>query len=208
MKLQLTIEFKTPAHHGSGFGLAGVVDRAVLRSGDGTPYLAGSAIKGKFRFAMLQLLEARREPWCGPPKARWCREAPWCSLCGIFGSPMNPGSAVFEDAFPEETARRVLYAQMEGHASSFHAGGTNIRASTAIDRKRRTVRPQHLFTTETVSAVVRFEGAIDGIQNGAHTRLLGECCKLLTTFGAGGARGLGFCRYEITPAAPPVEKEP
>ena len=45
---QLIIDFESALHHGSGYGLAGLVDRPFLRDGKQMPYLSGAALKGKF----------------------------------------------------------------------------------------------------------------------------------------------------------------
>src|SRR5689334_21675621 len=100
MTLKLSIEFTAAVHHGSGFGLAGVVDRAALRDRQGIPYLTGSAIKGKFRWAALRILRSLGKLACGPPERETCKAAPWCGLCRVFGSPMKPGGAIFADAYP------------------------------------------------------------------------------------------------------------
>src|ERR1017187_1829183 len=147
MTLILIIEFETAMHHGSGFGLAGVVDRAALRDSRGIPYLTGSAIKGKFRYAALRILRSRGEQPCGPPGQEFCKAEPWCALCRIFGSPMKPGTAVFEDAYPCEVG--LIADAIAGERFAAVAPGSEVRTTTAIDRHFRTVRPAHLFSTET-----------------------------------------------------------
>ena len=72
MQLKLIVEFQTAVHHGSGYGLAGVVDRGALRDDEGMPYLAGSGLKGKFRAAVARLIRADQGEPCGPPGKQWC----------------------------------------------------------------------------------------------------------------------------------------
>jgi CRISPR/Cas system CSM-associated protein Csm3 (group 7 of RAMP superfamily) len=68
-----------------------------------------------------------------------------------------------------------------------------------VDRLRRTVRAEHLFSLETVPPLAAFEAEIRGGIDAADETLLRECTLLLNSFGAGGSRGLGACRYEIEP---------
>ncbi|HWZ42332.1 MAG TPA: RAMP superfamily CRISPR-associated protein [Candidatus Saccharimonadales bacterium] len=200
MALRLTIEFDTAVHHGSGFGVAGVIDRAVLRDENGMPYLAGSAIKGKFRFAASRWHRARGLPRCGPPGEPWCNGENACLLCRVFGSPRRPGLAVFEDAYPAPPADAMLRAILKPGRPAVHGGGCEIRSSTAIDRYSRRVRPQHLFSTEVVPPLVHFESSILGDLNEEQTGCVTAASKLLSYFGGDSSRGMGHCRYSIAVA--------
>jgi CRISPR/Cas system CSM-associated protein Csm3 (group 7 of RAMP superfamily) len=199
MDLILRIDFSSGMHHGDGFGIAGVVDRSLLRNSSGEYYLGGSALKGKFRFAALRILETTGErscAWTTPCRGRLCR------LCQVFGSIRHRGAVIFNDAFlcePERTLMRELLAG----ASLLLKGGSALRATTAINRLRRTVQPQHLFTTEVTPPRLRFESRLSG-GIAEHRELLEQCASLLNTFGSGSARGLGFCTYRFSeePALP------
>jgi CRISPR/Cas system CSM-associated protein Csm3 (group 7 of RAMP superfamily) len=202
--LDLTIEFLSPVHHGSGFGVAGVVDRAVLRDHTGMPYLAGSAIKGKFRFAAGQIARAMdaNAELCDPgnnPVGRWCRGQTRCPLCEVFGSPRRAGAAVFCDALPEEDERAILRAQIENSPSVVLSAVAQVRASTAIDRRFRKALTHHLYSTETVPSQVRFHARIEDVPD-KQVELLRNCAVLLNSFGGSSSRGLGSCRFVITEA--------
>jgi CRISPR/Cas system CSM-associated protein Csm3 (group 7 of RAMP superfamily) len=196
MPIKIRIEFETSVHHGSGFGLAGIVDRALLRDENGMPYLAGSALKGKFRFAALQMRSAGVGS-CGGH----CRTEPRCLVCWIFGSTANQGAAVFHDAFPMEPERTILREQIGTVQSEVLAGGSDVRASTAIDRCRGVVKPHHLFSTETLPPLIRFESKLGGRLPEGSVEFLRQCAKLLTHFGGDSARGLGLCRYTVESVA-------
>jgi len=200
MALHLTIEFDTAIHHGSGFGIAGVIDRAILRDEQGMPYLAGSALKGKFRFAASQWLRAKDCARCGPPDKAWCEGEGICLLCQIFGSPRRPGLAAFEDAYPAPPADAILRALIKYSRSPVLAGGSEMRSSTAIDRYSRRARPQHLFSTEVVPPLLRFHAQILGELNPEQTGCMIACARLLAHFGGDSSRGMGLCRYEIEAA--------
>jgi CRISPR/Cas system CMR subunit Cmr4 (Cas7 group RAMP superfamily) len=194
--MRLIIEFSSALHHGTGFGLAGLVDRALLRDQWNMPYLSGAALKGKFRHATLRLLRSTGQTCCGPARAR-CRPGHFCPLCQVFGSALVPGAAVFSDAYPIALDRQFLRAQIEAAVSPVLPGGSDVRASTAISRHSRTVLPQHLFTTEVLPRGLTFEADVGGPLTEAQQLLLCECAKFLTYFGAGSARGLGACQYSI-----------
>lgn len=197
MPLLLSLEFSAPFHHGTGDGVAGIVDRALLRDHDGIPYLSGAAIKGKFRWAALRYLKATGALICQPEEGRTCREPPFCIFCEVFGSPMVRGAAEFGDAYPASPGLEVVREQIKASASILLSGPSDVRASTAVNRYRRTVETEHLFTTEVGLPLVRFEAEIRGRLQAAHVDLLGKCARLLEHFGADSARGLGFCRYTL-----------
>lgn len=201
MLLRLKVEFDTAIHHGSGFGIAGIIDRAVLRDESGLPYLAGSALKGKFRFAAAQLLRSRGLTPCGTARQTWCRTSPVCLLCQIFGSPLQPGEAIFEDAYPATPADSILRAMLNSTRPPVLSAGSDVRSSTAIDRHSRRVRPQHLFSTETVPPLMRFHSYIRGELIAEQVDCLLQSAKLLICFGAGSSRGMGLCRYELREVA-------
>jgi CRISPR/Cas system CSM-associated protein Csm3 (group 7 of RAMP superfamily) len=205
MTLKLTIRFESAVHHASGFSLAGVVDKGFLRDHNGLPCLSGAALKGRFRDAARHILLAdavevcqsgRKPRACGPPGIG---RQEYCRVCQVFGAPALPARVVFTDAKPEPEAYEVMLAQKVNSVSTFHFGATDIRHSTSLDRLRRTVRTEHLFSLETVQPPVVFEAEIRGWMDAADEALLRECALLLNSFGAGGSRGLGACRYEMEP---------
>jgi CRISPR/Cas system CMR subunit Cmr4 (Cas7 group RAMP superfamily) len=186
----LTITFNSSLHHGSGFGLSGLIDRAVLRDGAGIPYLAGSAIKGKLRHASLRVLLSETKPVChtgdGNPG---CAGTGVCALCLLFGSPRREGSLFFTDAYPAgDTARLIEELTHLPRLGGLHRDSTT-RARTSIDRKLGTVRPRLLFSTEVLPEFLVFESEIHG-NMGPHLELLFKACRVVTNFGADGARGL------------------
>ena len=196
MQLKLIIEFQTAVHHGSGYGLSGVVDRGALRDDEGMPYLAGSAIKGKFRHTATRVVRADGDRVCGTPEyPALCRGGNACAVCVVFGSSRLPGAAIFGDAYPCEPERSILKLQIAGSRSAVLPGGSDVRASTAIDRKSGTVLPEHLFSTETIPALVRFESDIEAPEGSVD--LIRECFKLIGRFGGDGARGLGWCTFRL-----------
>ncbi len=198
MSIRFIIELDSALHQGSGYGIAGILDRALLRDHTGMPYIPGSAIKGKFREAAIRILSATRskdEPDpCGVPGKEICKEGPFCAVCTIFGSPMRPGNAIFRDAYPADAEREVLREHLAGGPPSWLPGGTEVRSTTALDRRTGTARKEHLFSTEVLSPLVRFEGEVVGLLDAKAEKLLQHCSMLITTFGGSSSRGLGHGR--------------
>ncbi|MBY0502550.1 MAG: hypothetical protein K2X03_01485 [Bryobacteraceae bacterium] len=192
----MILEFSSPVHHGTGEGIAHLVDRAFRRDSDGVPHLSGAALKGKLRYGALRWMRTTGEgnPECRPEDGRSCREEP-CLFCQVFGSPRGAGRAVFSDCYPREAD---WFRDYSASISSpvLQAGG-EVRTTTAINRRTRTVQPQHLFSTETIPAHVVFEGRISGRLNDAQQQLIRQGACLLNHFGADSARGLGFCRFNL-----------
>ena len=160
------------------------------------PYLAGSSTKGRFRHAVLRLLLAHGEKACqhGDHLAV-CKEEPYCALCQLFGSSYRQGGLIFTDACLEGTARRIWEEIVAAGGSA--SPDAAVRSAVAMDRALRTVRPQLLFTTEALPAGLTFSGRIIG-EAGDKESWLRDACKVLTHFGADGARGLGRCEYRLT----------
>jgi CRISPR/Cas system CSM-associated protein Csm3 (group 7 of RAMP superfamily) len=195
MKIRpLEIRFRTAFHHGSGFGIAGLLDRAVLRDSRGMPYLAGSAIKGKFRHAALRLLLTSGERAChygDNPKN--CGP---CPLCLIFGSRLKPGTLLFSDAFPNEDLQAPLSSLHDTSKALFR--DSHARPGIALDRGLGVTRRHLLFSTETLPPFLAFRGEIRGdLGDSALESLLSQAAQVLTHFGAGSSHGLGSCEYRI-----------
>jgi CRISPR/Cas system CSM-associated protein Csm3 (group 7 of RAMP superfamily) len=198
---KLNIEFETAAHPGSGAGLAGIIDRTVLRDHAGIPYLAGSGIKGKLRYAARRLLasgfpENEKSPCQTPDSALPC-EANLCLICQIFGSPLTQGSVFFSDAYPMDPESGIIWLSRESPGRHTLGGAIGVRATAALDRSRRTARKNHLFTSEVLSPIVRFESRLEG-DVAPFAAFLRACCAISDTFGAGSSRGMGFCAFTLS----------
>jgi CRISPR/Cas system CSM-associated protein Csm3 (group 7 of RAMP superfamily) len=194
---RITIRFESGLHHGSGFGLSGLVDRAVLRDGRGVPYLAASAIKGKLRHATLRVVLSEGEPACQTADGgTWCAETEVCAICTLFGSPRREGGLFFTDAYPSgETGKLLEELEQLPRVAGLHRDSM-VRARSSIDRKLGTARARLLYSTEVLPEFLVFEGRICGVIQ-SHLELLRKASRVITHFGADGARGLGRCALEI-----------
>jgi CRISPR/Cas system CSM-associated protein Csm3 (group 7 of RAMP superfamily) len=96
------LAFAAPVGVFAGHSIAGLVDRTVVRAGDGTPYIPGSTVKGRLRYFAERLAATLNDSklwhvaatpddsklWCGPAAARYCKHsASGCAVCRLFGSP-------------------------------------------------------------------------------------------------------------------------
>jgi CRISPR/Cas system CSM-associated protein Csm3 (group 7 of RAMP superfamily) len=174
--------------------MAGLVDRCVLRDGDGLPYLAGSALKGKFRHAVLRIRLARSEGGCEFGDRPDCAEQAPCLVCDLFGSRVRRGKLLFSDAHPG-AEHRLLFGEDGKQERALFRADALYRGTTAIDRVRGIAREGHLFTTEVLPAGLEFEATVRGPAE--YKTLLREAAQVLTHFGSGGARGLGRCLYSL-----------
>jgi len=193
----LTVRFESALHHGSGFGLSGLVDRAVLRDGKDVPYLAGSAIKGKLRHATLRVLLSEGQSACRTGDTGvWCEEPNVCGLCELFGSPRHTGDLLFTDAYPEEETKRLLQELARLPRMNGLHRDSAIRARSSIGRKVGTTREGFLYSTEVLPEHIHFESRIWG-DIGSRLELLRKACRVVTHFGSDSARGLGRCTMEV-----------
>lgn len=188
----LKVRFETALHHGNGLGMAGLVDRCALRDSDGMPYLAGSALKGKFRWAVLSLKLARDESACEFGDRPDCCEDDPCDVCHLFGSRVLRGATTFRDGYPDEQYAHLLGSGGTPTRALFRRDAT-YRATTAMNRVTGIAREGMLFSTEILPAGMEFRSEIRGPEE--FEGLLGDAARLLTHFGAGGARGLGRCDF-------------
>lgn len=187
--LAVRVDLLSALHHGSGMAKGEFVDRAVLRRDDGLPYIAGSAIKGKLRHAAEQIIADRmgRRPHDGMT-AGFCKRAPRCLVCRVFGNPMAMGKAIFTDAVPIDPSLFGIDEESEDKAA---AAGLEERTTTAVNRRRRVVQAKHLFTSEVVSRCIAFRFTVEGRLDVEELELVRQSLLLVTHLGGGGSRGLG-----------------
>jgi CRISPR/Cas system CSM-associated protein Csm3 (group 7 of RAMP superfamily) len=195
MSTFLTIRFQGSVHQGSGYGIAGLVDRGVLRDSAGVPYLSGSSLKGRMRHAMSRMDGGA----CATGEAgAFCRKEPLCRICRLFGSPWSQAEWEFEDAYPVKELKQASQKLKSIRAGAlFH--DSSVRIQTAMDRCTGKVQEQLLFSTETLDGGWEFEARVYGVAK-ADLEALRHCALLVTHLGAGRARGFGLCVIEVQSA--------
>lgn len=210
IELAYEIQFKTPAHVGTGYGFAGFLDSVVVRDGQGHVYLPGSTIKGKTRAAARRLALGLQldTPLCeaGTPCRLLSDHAP-CPVCRLFGSPQFPGQLHFDNVQLPEDYRRLLEAMDQQDPLTARRATTQRRTHVMLSRRRRAARPDHLFTNELIRHDLPLSGHIvgnvidhEGVDTATDTdlALLWGALRLVTHLGRARSRGLGRCAISVT----------
>jgi CRISPR/Cas system CSM-associated protein Csm3 (group 7 of RAMP superfamily) len=186
--LQTTMTFMLSSPvHSTGDRIVFRVDKPTVfdsHRGD-APILTASSLKGLLRSTAEGLLRSQQKAAClGPrPENLTCDEpGTACLICRHFGSPRIKSPLRFFDAsFPDDTR-------------------ATARTGIGLDRRRRTAKEDHLFTTEVVQAR-RFAAQITGLYAEANeareaVALLYLAGKAVFALGGGRSRGLGHICLE------------
>ncbi len=187
------LEFIAPVGVFTGLGIAGLVDRTVVRMSDGRPYIPGSTVKGRLRFFAERVWRPDQAEGSGlgkPHVGGYCKHLDSaCALCRLFGNPalaalVSVGQATLEtsaqQAEPETPSNPVLHADAE------------ILPGVALSRRRRTALADHLFFDETIPATV-FKGRllVDERLREAEIRFLAGVGAIVDSLGGRKAAGRG-----------------
>lgn len=210
IELSYRIHFHTPAHVGTGYGFAGFLDSVVVRDGQGSVYVPGSTIKGKARAAARRLARGLGLGFdlCSVGMPCGLARGEPCPVCRLFGSPHFPGQLHFDNVqLPEPY--RLLLAELAGQDPlASRRALTEFRTGVMLSRRRRSARPEHLFTYELTRADLPLSGQIVGEVIGRaewnaqdlrkDLALLWGALRLVTHMGRARGRGLGRCAFEVT----------
>lgn len=211
MELDFIIRFQSPFHMGSGHGRAGFVDRAPLFNGQDVLYLPGSAIKGKLKYAVQRVAATLGRADIRTPldfaslcpsssDFRYCR-CPPCAFCRLFGSPVHPGSYIFEDG--KLSGEEAVLNMVQNFGPRFkRAVQAEKRTRVSLERTRRVAKRGHLLMQENGAAFLSFRAKISGPHDPDAERLLRYGLSCMTHLGGGSAVGLGRLRVEICGLAP------
>ena len=200
-ELELAIVPETGLSIG-GSGSTGVrADKTVLRDGQQRPIIPASQVKGRLRHACEAILRGAGVLVCRPPNPELiCPHLadipdPPCPICDIFGSTWHPSPLRFSDLVPKESGS-------EDRALSADEVRTDRRPGTGIDRRRRIVKDELLFFTETVdqgaAPVFGNKKAIAGtLDERGQALLLLAGLKSIRNWGGGKSRGLGWATVSV-----------
>jgi CRISPR/Cas system CSM-associated protein Csm3 (group 7 of RAMP superfamily) len=202
MRYQLTVEFQTYWHIGTGRGSGQNLDALVEKDAHGLPYIPGKTIKGLFRDAMYKLDD-------------WTQQKHTDLLFGVRTdssekdrTETQPGLLRFSNV---QLVEQAYLSQPENSQLVPHLFQT--LASTAIDTETGSAQDKSLRMTEVVipaqlhgeitflppieaSDFVKQQSALlaqpDKIQH-----LLAQAASLITHIGANKNRGMGRVRLEV-----------
>jgi len=173
------------------------VDKGTMKRLDGCLVIPGSTLKGRLRNECERIALALGEDIClAPQPEKMCpqnflnsrKQADYCIICRIFGSPWHPGRLYFGDLvwnMPDDWEKKEWK----------NITKTQVRPGVSISRYLGIKREKKLFFAETslAGADMMFEGSIEGyLENKQHLALL--LSGLRTLFAVGGikSRGLGW----------------
>jgi CRISPR/Cas system CSM-associated protein Csm3 (group 7 of RAMP superfamily) len=181
----------------TGLGIAGLVDRTVVRDANGMPWIPGSTVKGRWRFFAERLLlsgvdlSPLRVHGAASPHCKSSSDA--CILCRLFGNPSVPSLVRVGQASLGEPWREVVRALLDADRNPVVRPDVEVRPGIALSRRRRSALPDHLFQDEAVPAGLRFEGTLrlsSGISPDEEAFLRGAG-RLVDSLGARKATGRG-----------------
>ena len=158
------LSFRSPVGIFTGLGVAGLVDRYVVRGGAGLPCIPGSSVKGRLRFFAERLLQAGAR--CGGCRLHaaerpFCKQSERaCTVCRLFGNSSLPALLRVGQATLEAHWAAVLGDLLEADRNPVLHPDIEVRPAIAVSRQRRTALGDHLFFDEVVPATVRFEGTL------------------------------------------------
>lgn len=158
-----TLEFRAPISIFTGLGIAGLVDRTVVREANGLPYIPGSSVKGRLRFFAERLLrsDAVQSDYCihaeGHPICKVVDKA--CTICRLFGNSSLPALLRVGQASPEPSWDTIFRQLLDADQNPVAHPDVEIRPGIALSRITRTALPDHLFFDETIPAIT-FEGSL------------------------------------------------
>jgi CRISPR-associated protein Csm3 len=194
MEIDVTLFFETPVNIGSGAQVSTFADRAMIKDAWGWPYIPASALKGRLRHAIEQLLAGLGRSVCRSPiPDAMCKTNP-CPVCQLLGSPWVESNLFFENL--PLTGPQVI---IEARKDSSHPK-TETRTGVALGRGRKVAAERLLYTTELFRPGVQleFSGKIRGQMSLDQTALVVAGLKSIPALGGGKTGGLGWCRVKAT----------
>ena len=196
------LEFDSPFGIFSGFSVAGLVDRMVVRNHIGMPVVPGSSVKGRWRFFAERILRAQSNDTTGniflhaPDKPACKQGGRICTVCKWFGSPSIAGGLQVGPAdlnkINDQDWKAIFRQLLQDTAATIVRPDTEIRPGIALSRSFRTALRDHLFFDETVPPV-DFQGFIrlNRTPTPEESRFLKGTAALVDRLGARKAVGRG-----------------
>jgi len=207
--INYSVRMLSDFHVGSGAGLVGFADRAVMRTAGGELVIPGSTIKGRTRHYCEQLARSLGLYVCGGRSLNsdLCKDGqPPCLICRLFGSEWRPGTIYFSDSQLTHTLRDLVREGGEGARFDYQVV---TRTRTRLNRMLRMVEQGALFTFEEGTEGLIFDGRVSGRLlcaetggdevGGAPLEALALAASLLLIECLGGKKtvGLGECKLTI-----------
>lgn len=199
-----TLSFRSPVSIFTGLGIAGLVDRTVVRGANTLPYIPGSTVKGRLRFFSERLLRASPRPASfrfrvHDPNQPHCKvPATACTICRLFGNPAIPATLRVGQAMPVPPWDTLFQQLLMAEHNPVFQPDVEIRPGIALSRSRRTALADHLFFDEAVPAIT-FSGSmlLDASVNPEERTFFIGAGKLVDALGARKSAGRGVLEEGI-----------
>ncbi|PWK16970.1 CRISPR/Cas system CSM-associated protein Csm3 (group 7 of RAMP superfamily) [Arcicella aurantiaca] len=179
MELTYKITFLSDWHCGSGLSGGAEADAMVIKDDRNLPYVAGKTIKGLLKEALEDMTEVNQ-----------CTKDDINAIFGIKAYDKNDKKAFFSNATLSDAEKKDITPALSDFLYR------NI-ASTQIE-KNGTAKPNSLRVME-VCIPITLVGTISGINLETQKDLLIKALKWVRHLGVNRNRGLGRCKFEITP---------
>jgi len=202
VEIDLKAMFDTPFSIGTGAMADSIADKPLVKDAGGRPVIPGSSLKGIVRHEceriIRSLIPAFDNLWsCHPPHAKnMCKADPLCPICRIFGSPWRAAPLTFDNL--------VLATESEKQSRTWKelrsVRETGIRFGVGINRSRKVVAEELLYSTETYAPpqALVYRGRIWGkLGERREVALLLAGLRSVSTLGGVRSRGLGWCQIEV-----------
>jgi CRISPR/Cas system CSM-associated protein Csm3 (group 7 of RAMP superfamily) len=193
MEIDVKLVFETPVNIGSGAQVSTFADRAMIKDARGWPYIPASALKGRLRHAIEQLLAGLGQSVCRSPiPDAMCKTSP-CPVCQLMGSPWIEGRLFFEN-LPLTGPQAIVEARKDPSHP-----GTETRTGVSLGRRRKVAAEGLLYTTELFRPGVKleFSGKIRGRITLDQAALVVAGLRSIPALGGGKTGGLGWCQVEV-----------
>ena len=197
-ELSYELIFHAPVGVFTGLGIAGLLDRTVVRDANKRPYIQGSTVKGRLRFFAERVLRSQPaglsttldihgpdKPYCKQPDTA-------CTQCRLFGNPIISGLVSIGQAWPSQEWDKDFAEQIRNNPNPVIHPDADIRPGIALSRQRRTTLVNHLFQDETIPRLT-FSGrlSIDSSVSNEEQRFLIAAGLLVDSLGSRKAVGRG-----------------
>jgi len=220
IQIGYTLTFKTPFHCGTGIR-EGLIDRTVVKDGQGFLYVPGSTFKGMLRERceqlerMFEVLNEDIRNLIEDPHEEKVALLGFGStttlITRIFGSHIQPGHLYFDDARQTDTEK----SEYDDKSNEKNGKGRyknlqfDLYTQVRLDRVTRTAVPGALYTSEFGLKDLKFRGEIMGWlecisindRAGSPTYsllLLLAGLHMIDRLGGNKSTGKGQCECEIT----------
>ncbi|MCA9983183.1 MAG: hypothetical protein KDE59_02770 [Anaerolineales bacterium] len=193
VEIVVTVTLRSPLNIGSGAQHGTLSQRGMLKDGSGWPYIPASALKGRWRHAMEQLVGSLPGQRVCQTHHEMCRQEA-CTVCQLFGSPWQRGRMRFVRLALSGPPAVVQLREKNSRPR------TEERTGVAINRRRGVAQDNFLYNTELFlpGVPLAFSGVMTGEVSQSEAGLLAAALQLVPAMGRSKSAGLGWISAAAT----------